>query len=229
MNRSGTTEPPNLPGMKLIQHRDLDAKQARAITDSIKTSVGDLMILVAKAWQGRVWIALGYGSWPDYVKGEFNHAPLWLPPGERKAVVALLHGQGMSTRAIGAAAGVSDGTVRNDLAGAQNYAPESGPVPITGVDGKTYNPPAPSRPRRGPITDSFATASYQLGKSVERVARLTGDDRFNKNKDRITGANLGDLIRARDTLTGIIRQLEGSPANPPANPSPSQLTRIANQ
>lgn len=53
----------------------------------------------------------------------------------------------MSTRAIAAATGVSDGTVRNSLkAGAKNYAAE--PSPVVGVDGKTY---PSSRPRREPV------------------------------------------------------------------------------
>ena len=127
----------NLP-MRIVVQRDLTARQARALTDRIKSTVGDLMILVAKAWQGRVWIALDYESWADYIKGEFSHAPLSLPREERRAVVSLLRGQGMSTRAIGSATGTDEKTVRNDLAGAEFSAPESEDVPITGLDGKSY-------------------------------------------------------------------------------------------
>lgn len=49
-------------------------------------------------------------------------------------MVALLRGQGMSTRAIGAATGVSYDTVQKDLAGDRNLSPK----PVTGLDGKTY-------------------------------------------------------------------------------------------
>jgi hypothetical protein len=140
--------------MKLLTHRALSESAARALTEKIRASVGDLMVLIARAWQGRAWSALGYESWADYIKGEFNHAPLSLPREERKAVVALLRGQGMSTRAIGAATGASDFTVRNDLSGARNHAPDleadedalaeeliaAEPRPITGLDGKTYYP-----------------------------------------------------------------------------------------
>jgi lambda repressor-like predicted transcriptional regulator len=120
--------------------RDLDERDAIALTGRIKSAVGDLMILVAKAWQGRVWIALGYDSWPEYIKGEFNHAPLSLPRDERKAVVALLRGQGMSTRAIGSATGVDQKTIVNDLAAGEE---NSSPQPVTGLDGKTYPKPEP--------------------------------------------------------------------------------------
>lgn len=122
--------------MKMVRHRDLNTKQAEAITERIKSLVGDLMMLVAKAWQGRVWIALGYESWPDYIKNEFDQAPLSLPRDERKAVVALLRGQGMSTRAIGAATGTDHVTVINDLATGENSPVADGPVLVTGLDGR---------------------------------------------------------------------------------------------
>lgn len=126
------------PGMQIVRHRDLNSQQARALTDRIRSSMGDLMMLVAKAHSGRVWIALGYESWRDYIKGEFEHAPLHLPRDERRAVVALLRGQGMSTRAIEPAVGVGHGTVVRDLATGPNGPVEPEPVPVTGLDGRNY-------------------------------------------------------------------------------------------
>lgn len=64
-------------------------------------------------------------------------------------------------------------------------------------------------PRRRPITDAFNSATYELQRSVEKVTRLTADDRLEKNKDQISGANLSDLIRVRDALNGVINTLEG--------------------
>jgi len=104
--------------------------------------MGDLMTLVVKAWLGRVWLPLGYESWDSYVKGEFEYAPLHLPRDERRAVVALLRGQGMSTRAIGSATGSDHATVVRDLAAGAN-APPDDPAPVTGLDGKTYRNPEP--------------------------------------------------------------------------------------
>jgi hypothetical protein len=109
--------------------------------------MGDLMELIGRAWIGRVWLALGYQSWPDYIKGEFDQAPFHLPREERRAVAALLRGQGMSTRAIGAATGTDDKTVRNDLAAAENSAPAA-PAEVTGLDGKQY--PARQEPKPEP-------------------------------------------------------------------------------
>lgn len=142
----------SMPGMEITPYRDLSTNEARTITERIKLAVGDLMILVAKAWQGRVWIALEYESWADYVKGEFNHAPLSLPRDERKAVVALLRGQGMSTRAIGPAIGVGHVTISRDLSTVTNETVEEEPAQVTGLDGRvrnysvTCNPPEAVQP-----------------------------------------------------------------------------------
>lgn len=90
-------------------------------------------------------------------------------------------------------------------------APTPTPKPVIGIDGKTYNPkPAtPKEPRRKPITDAFDSASFELRRAVERVVRLCEDDRLEKNKDQIVGANLSDLVRARDALTRVIQHLKG--------------------
>lgn len=104
---------------------------------------------------------------------------------------------------------IAEAEARIDAARQQQPAPAA--KPVTGVDGKQYpsTKPAPSPPKRRPITDAFDSANYELRRAVERVVRLTEDDRMKKNKDQIVGANLSDLIRARDALTDVIQQLEG--------------------
>lgn len=156
----------SVPEMKFLPHRDLDAAAARKITERIKSSMGDIMADIAKAHMGRVWIALGYPTWGDYIKGEFDHAPLSLPTAERRAVSSLLRGQGMSTRAIAAVTDVDQSSVVRDLAAnqvMQDASPESEPldveidedalaeeliaaepVKITGLDNKSYQPNRPS-------------------------------------------------------------------------------------
>lgn len=71
----------------------------------------------------------------------------------------------MSTRAIAAATGISQGTVRNDLAeGAQDYAP------VVGMDGKTYQSsrPAVIEPE---IVDAEVIATVPFG-TVDTVTSL---------------------------------------------------------
>ncbi len=114
----------------------LDPAGARDITDEIKALVEDAWHLIEQAYRRRAWAALGYDSWDDYCAREFGTTRLRLPREERQEVVASLRESGMSTRAIAAATGLSKGTVDRDLA----TAPNGAVGPVTGVNGKQYQP-----------------------------------------------------------------------------------------
>jgi hypothetical protein len=185
---------------------DLDERDAIALTGRIKSAIGDLMILVAKAWQGRVWIALGYDSWPDYIKGEFNHAPLSLPREERKAVVVLLRGQGMSPRAIAPAVGVGRQTVNDDLSGDQNWSPAEA-VPVTGLDGKVYPKPKPEPPEPKPEEPWRIYTGPCNATSLLRGVELLHDEETAKwfavevqERNRLRAEMIDALRKAADTL-----------------------------
>lgn len=123
----------------------LSAGAARALTDRIKIGVEAVWALVTQAYTERAWSALGYRSWDDYCTREFGTSRIRLPREERAEVVASLRESGLSLRAIAAATGYSEPTVRRELAGASNDAPDA-PSLITGTDGKSYPPkpqPAP--------------------------------------------------------------------------------------
>lgn len=82
--------------------------------------------------------------------------------------------------------------------------------PITGMDGKTYNRPTPATPRTPPrraLTDQFFDAVYDMTKQIERVERLTNDDRFNANKEKVAQKHLNDLIQTHDLLQQVIDSL----------------------
>jgi transposase len=170
--------------------------------------MGDLMALVVKAHLGRAWLALGYESWPDYIKGEFNHAPLSLPREERKAVVALLRGQGMSTRAIGPAIGVTDRTVANDLAGAKFFAPDE-LAPVIGLDGKKYKRKPPSYPK------SNMDEADCSGRGDGFMTTLKIVDRTLKNLNyRLTTEQLAEILRVLDKhMNKVVRMLEAEGIN----------------
>lgn len=106
---------------------------AQARRDRIKAGLATLWDDIKAAWRHRDWIALGYESWDAMCAGEYRMG-LSLPRDERPEIVADLRAEGMSTRAIAAATGISDITVRRDLTGASNVAP------VVGMDGKTYQP-----------------------------------------------------------------------------------------
>lgn len=75
---------------------------------------------------------------------------------------------------------------------------------ITGRDGKQYARPEPQTPRRAPLPDAFWRATYDLTKVTERLGRLTQDDRFPQNAEKVATANRSDLLRASDLLHQVI-------------------------
>jgi hypothetical protein len=126
---------------------------ARQITERIASNLGILWQDVKQAYEGRVWLALGYGSWDEYCTTEFGNTRIQLPREDRQEVVQSLREAGLSIRAIASATGSSRGTVGRDLeAGVPNGTPDDGPrepdvapwppadepPKITGADGKSY-------------------------------------------------------------------------------------------
>jgi hypothetical protein len=143
----------------------MNANDARALTDRMKTGVAVMSELIKEAYQGRVWDALGYASWDEYVTREFGTGQLRIPKEERTEYVASLRESGMSLRAIASATGMNHQTVANELSknrqlpvaddGEQSdlLAEEliaAEPITIVGTNGKTYTPAAP-KPAPNPV------------------------------------------------------------------------------
>ncbi|MEC3952875.1 hypothetical protein VMT65_07525 [Nocardia sp. CDC153] len=196
----------------------VSAEAARELTDRIRTNIETAWELIKQAYVIRAWTALGYESWDAYCATEFDGARIRIPREERSEVVASMREIGMSTRAIAAATGVSDHTVRQDLAGARNLAPHSD-KPVLGKDGKVYPEPQARRSQpereqgkarkvpRKPLPETFWTSAVNARKAIESLERQTRDDRFAKNARQIEAMNLGDLLRARDALQRVIDHL----------------------
>jgi hypothetical protein len=115
---------------------DMNADEARKITEAIKAAVEQLWALVVTAYNRRAWLALNYPTWDDYCAKEFRTAALAVPREERPEVVRSLRQAGLSQRAIASATGVSQSTVRDDIA--QLSSDHSVPMPdtVTSLDGK---------------------------------------------------------------------------------------------
>lgn len=202
----------------------LTGTEARALTDKIKIAVEGTWHLIEEAYTSRAWAALGYDTWDDYCTREFGTSRLRLPREERQEVVASLRESGLSARAISAATGLGLGTVQREIsAGVPNGTPAK---PVTGTDGKTYavksSPqpqaetedsedlpvrPLPPEKKRRPLTEAFKEVGYDLIKVVERVDRLTTDDRFPRNAEQVALCNRGDLLRALDLLTTAVDRI----------------------
>lgn len=206
-------------------------EQARALTNRIKVAVEGTWLLIQEAYTSRAWAALGYDTWDAYCTTEFGTARLRLPREERQEVVASLRENGLSVRAIASATGVNKETVSRDLqvSGIQT------PAVVTGADGKTYAParPAPqtdaallagdgwqqpegsgfeaavtppSKPKRRPLPEALTEAGRDLTRAAERLARLTEDDRFPKNRDT-AHHQLPELLGALDNTTRLIQAM----------------------
>lgn len=107
--------------------------EARRVTERIRTALDrvstawqDLAERVTDAYQRRADLALGYASWAEYAKAEFDVPTLATEV--RRELVGLLSAKGMSTRAIAPVAGVSQKTVVTDM----QVIPEVSPAPEPG-------------------------------------------------------------------------------------------------
>lgn len=137
---------------------ELDEAAARALTDRIVHSVTFGAQLVAEAWQGRAWKALGYKSWEDYAEAELPM--LGSNAANRQVLLVGLRKVGMSTRAIAAATGLHHSTVARGVA---NATPET----VTGTDGKQYDAAQPSKIRRSETIEFTGEATDREAVGVE--------------------------------------------------------------
>jgi hypothetical protein len=196
--------------MQVVAQRDLTAAEAREITERIKSSMEGLMCDVVTVHRGRAWIALDYPSWDDYIRGEFEYAPLaGLPREERKAVVALLHGSGMSKRAIAPVVGVDRQTVANDLAGGENSPPDD-VVQVTGLDGKHY-PAGKPRPAAQKTSNELLKQFYrslsQLQDHALKLESLCNKPEFAAHLDQLYREHHGGIAWAQEIVGRVLDQL----------------------
>jgi transposase-like protein len=82
------------------------------------------------------------------------------------------------------------------------------PAAVLGTDGKTYPvTPKPAVQRRRALPQAFWEATHDLTKQVEKVVRLTDDDRFPQNAEQVAATHRGDLLRAIDALQSVLNRL----------------------
>jgi hypothetical protein len=77
-----------------------------------------------------------------------------------------------------------------------------------GADGKQYppsspNPPKRSKPKRDPLPDQARTAVWELGKVLERLERLSDDDRFKRDRAKVA-KSAGPMMKAH-MVSGLPR------------------------
>lgn len=103
---------------------------------------------------------------------------------------------------------VSLNSRRKEATAVPHRLPER-PGTVTFLDGRRQ--PAtrpPKQPRREPITRSAREAAHDLREAMGRVERVVADDRFPKNRDRVTSMLHGALTDVVGTGTRLLEQLE---------------------
>jgi transposase-like protein len=153
--------------------------------------------LIVKAKTHHVHEELGFKSWTAYIADVIGKEMTNLPVDDRRQVVALLAGEGVSQRAIAAAVGVSQKTVDRDLDQvSHDDSPAdqmiTDPKPVTGLDGKIYPANPKPKPDRIPAPATFARLKRKLrdlNRMAEECWSIAEDLDFDDLRDEY---NVGD-------------------------------------
>lgn len=205
-------------------------KRIRAASDKLVSSGENLLNLLDQAARGEIHEALGV-SWTAW----FADAVRIIPTDkvERKALVAIMSGKGMSQRAISGVLNVSKGTVQNDQATGQECPPDN----VIGLDGRTSSrkrnhkpepepvepePESPStatndavevvadsetvepQPKPPPLIDDFRDGVPQLLNDIAYLLDSTTDERFTRARTAIRKAFIEELLAAECNLKAVI-------------------------
>ena len=121
----------------------------RRTARSIAREMESFKKLIEQAKRHRVHEVLGFASWPAYVADVISTEMGRLPVEDRRQVVGLLAGEGMSQRAIAEATKVSQKTVDRDLDQLSHDDSVVLPDNVIGLDNKTRpaHPPRPDVPK----------------------------------------------------------------------------------
>jgi len=77
---------------------------------------------------------------------------------------------------------------------------------LDGEEGPPADGPS-AAPRRKSLPDALTAAGWELDKAVERLQKLTGDDRFPHHRDQASARLSAHLARAVETCQGLLDQL----------------------
>lgn len=196
----------------------LSVQTARVLTDVLRDALDDVATkldgitpVIERSKDEIVYGALGYDTWPAYVRGEFGDQLARLARHNRGSVIELLSAEGMSVRGIESAIDVGKSTIDRHLS--QSGTPDqAAPTPkkTIGNDGKSYTrpepKPEPKKPRRRPLPESYRDAAWKTLKSVESLSRWHQDDRFDGNRDAIEHYG-PEIARAANELLDLLDDL----------------------
>lgn len=185
-----------------LQPLEMDAEEARERVDRVKAAVTQAREDLVSLWRERAWLSLGYASWDELCDAEFG-VRMALPREERREVVAELRAEGMSTRAIGSALGVSDTTVVRDLSTASCEAVE--PERVTSLDGR-------QRPatRQAPA-ERYPELEHYADRPAKAEAIASALDGYDDTEREVRREALAASIAAEQRNGGPVRYVNADP------------------
>jgi hypothetical protein len=183
--------------------------------DKVATDIDALIELIDQAANGQIHVALELPSWTAWFKDAVRINPS--DRLERKTLVTLMSGKGMSQRQIGAILNVSQKTVDRDLDDVVAESDDS-PVDTLGSDGKTYSRSSvvdsddeviegefvddePVQEADEPmkavdIVAEFEDETVNLVNAVSAMHDLTQEPNWSKAVRRIAKADMNYLVEA---------------------------------
>jgi hypothetical protein len=189
-------------------------KRIRQASARVVDNTATLLNLLDEAAVGQIHVALGFPSWPAWVRDAVQISPT--DDTERKSLVQLMNGKGMSQRAIADVVGVNQATVSRDLSEAPADADAS--ADTEGLDGKVYpKQPKKQKPldvdevepveKQQPVSADFKEEMYMLANSVSSFQDILADERFPKARNTIAKNNLNRLQELIGELQKIVDEL----------------------
>jgi hypothetical protein len=196
-------------------------KKVRNASDKLSTSTENLLELLEQAAAGQIHEALELPSWTAWFKDAVQVQVS--DRFERKELVKLMSGKGMSQRAIAGSLGVSQKTVDRDL----DDEPVEEGATVTSLDGverpanrRTTADEDEQEPldveaeeisdepmKSAEIVTAFADECANLYGSVNELELLAGEPKWDGARKRVAKANLNNLGEMVTALQKIIDDL----------------------
>lgn len=184
----------------------MTVKEAEAMTATLLRDAENLTAHVFEAVDGRIWIPLKYESWNAYCAG----VGFCLP----RKYIPELRAHGMSTRAIAAAAGVSNATVHRTTSTVTNVTvdPTVKNLTVTGLDGRTVKARHGSKAATPkPINPELDKAEEQIDQWIIGVLgvvslfhRITVADIPEKSKERCL-SKIGEMKAEINKVEALLK------------------------
>ena len=198
------------------QAKALD-KRIRAASDKVSATTENLLDLLEQAAAGQIHEALELPSWTAWFKDAVQISVN--DKHDRKELVKLMSGKGMSQRAIAGSLGVSQKTVDRDLEGVEVEAgatvtsldgaerPKTKPIAAEGdtvadaedaedyIDAEVIEPTPAAE-----IVESFNDEVANLWAAAAEMKELAALEKWGNARNRIAKENLNNL---QEVITGL--------------------------